>query len=68
MMLANALTSAFGDEKGAESKTAAADPSTGADQGADAGNAGITDSLHQDAGHQDDSDFGGDGGDGGDWA
>jgi uncharacterized protein len=38
---------------------------------ADAGNAGITDSLYQDASQQEDqgdfSDFGGDGGDEGDW-
>ncbi|MBL0404855.1 DUF2076 domain-containing protein [Microvirga aerilata] len=72
MMIANALTSAFdGNNDAAGDKSALAD-SGGGDQAADAGNAGITDSLYQDAsrqGGQDDfSDFGGDGGDQGDWA
>jgi hypothetical protein len=70
MMIANALSHAFGGgaEAGGE-KTALADTGAG-DQGADAGNAGITDSLYQNPqGGQDDyADFGGDGGDDGDWA
>ncbi|MDP8917691.1 MAG: DUF2076 domain-containing protein [Pseudomonadota bacterium] len=72
MMIANALTSAFdGNNDAAGDKSALADTG-GADQAADAGSGGITDSLYQDAnqpGGQDDfSDFGGDGGDQGDWA
>jgi hypothetical protein len=71
VMIANALSHAFGGggAEAAGDKTALAD--TGGDQGAgaDASNASITDSLYQnDQGGQDDySDFGGDGGDGGDW-
>jgi len=70
MMIANALTNAFGGgaDAGGE-KTALADTAA-ADQGADTGNAGITDALYENpqGGHEDYSDFGGDGGDGGDWA
>ena len=69
MMIANALTHAFGGgaDAGGE-KTALADTAS-SEQGADAGNAGITDALYDDpqGGHDDYSDFGGDGGDGGDW-
>ncbi|GEO16809.1 DUF2076 domain-containing protein [Microvirga aerophila] len=73
VMIANALSHAFGGgeaEAGGE-KTALADTANnaGGDQGADAGNAGITDALYgnDQGGHDDFSDFGGDGGDGGDW-
>jgi hypothetical protein len=73
VMIANALSHAFGGggaEAGGE-KTALANTANdaGGDQGADAGNAGITDALYgnDQGGHDDFSDFGGDGGDGGDW-
>jgi uncharacterized protein len=74
VMIANALSHAFGGggaEAGGE-KTALADTANdagGGDQGADAGNAGITDALYgnDQGGHDDFSDFGGNGGDGGDW-
>jgi hypothetical protein len=77
MMIANALTHAFSGENNPLGDVASAAGLGGADQAADAGaadagNAGITDSLYQDASQQDDqgdfSDFGGDGGDEGDWA
>jgi hypothetical protein len=72
MMIANALTSAFSGDNNPVSDVASAAGLGGADQAADAGNAGITDSLHQDASNQDSgqdfSGFGGDGGDAGDWA
>jgi len=72
MMIANALTSAFSGDNNPVSDVASAAGLGGADQAADAGNAGITDSLYQDASNQDSgqefSDFGGDGGDAGDWA
>lgn len=72
MMIANALTSAFSGNSNPVSDAASAAGLGGADQAADAGNAGITDSLYQDASSQDSgqdfSDFGGDGGDAGDWA
>ena len=72
MMIANALTNAFdGNNDASGDKSALADTG-GADQAADAGSGGITDSLYQDAnqgaGQDDFSDFGGDGGDQGDWA
>ena len=73
MMIANALSHAFGGADAGGDKTAAADLGAG-DQnpgaGGDAGNAGITDSLYgtPQGGHEDLADFGGDGGDGGDWA
>lgn len=69
MMIANALTSAFGgDEKAAEGQSSLAD--LGNDQAASSETAGITDSLYDSPGQsQDDfSDFGGDAGDDGDWA
>ncbi|MBM1169859.1 DUF2076 domain-containing protein [Microvirga arabica] len=72
MMIANALTSAFSGENNPVSDVASAAGLGGADQAANAGNEGITDSLYQDASNQDSgqdfSDFGGDGGDEGDWA
>ena len=77
MMIANALTHAFSGENNPLGDVASAAGLGGADQAADAGaadagNAGITDSLYQDANQQEDqgdfSDFGGDGGDEGDWA
>jgi hypothetical protein len=72
MMIANALSHAFGGADAGGDKTAAADLGAG-DQNpgaGDAGQAGITDSLYQtpQGGHDDFADFGGDGGDGGDWA
>src|SRR3712207_7073543 len=70
MMIANALTSAFSGDNNPVSDVASAAGLGGADQATDAGNAGITDSLYQDASNQDSgqdfSDFGGDGGDAGD--
>jgi hypothetical protein len=74
MMIANALTHAFGggaENAAAGDRTALADTEAG-DQGADSGNAGITDALYpaQDRASEspdDFSDFGGDGGDDGDW-
>jgi hypothetical protein len=70
MMIANALTNAFSGENNPLGDVASAAGLGGADQAADAGNAGITDSLYntpqEDQG--DFSDFGGDGGDEGDWA
>jgi hypothetical protein len=72
MMIANALTSAFSGDNNPVGDVASAAGLGGADQAADAGNAGITDSLYQDQGNQDSgqdfADFGGDGGDAGDWA
>lgn len=73
MMIANALSHAFGGgpEAGGD-KSALADLGAG-DQNPETGFAGITDSLYEDpkgqsgAGHDDYADFGGDGGDGGDW-
>ncbi|HST95670.1 MAG TPA: DUF2076 domain-containing protein [Microvirga sp.] len=72
MMIANALSHAFGGDEAGGDKTAAADLGAG-DQNpgaGDAGSAGITDSLYgtPQGGHDDLADFGGDGGDGGDWA
>ena len=71
MMIANALTSAFSGDNNPVSDVASA-AGLGGDQATDAGNAGITDSLYQDASSQDSgqdfADFGGDGGDAGDWA
>jgi hypothetical protein len=75
MMIANALTSAFGgDEKsgaensGTENNASLAD--LGNDQSGNADNAGITDSLYgnPDQNRDDFADFGGDAGDDGDWA
>ncbi|QRM28639.1 DUF2076 domain-containing protein [Microvirga sp. VF16] len=72
VMIANALSHAFSGENNPLSNAASAAGLGGADQAAEAGNAGITDSLYQDASQQEDqgdfSDFGGDGGDEGDWA
>ena len=72
MMIANALTHAFSGDNNPASDVAAAAGLGGADQANDAGNAGITDSLYQNASNQDSgqdfADFGGDGGDEGDWA
>jgi hypothetical protein len=72
MMVANALTSAFGGKQGAEpaagDKTALAD--TGAADGA-TDNASITNSLYENPESEQNAsfdDFGGDGGDEGDWA
>jgi hypothetical protein len=69
MMIANALSHAFGNDGGAT-----ADPSALADrpgdQGGDTDLAGITDPLYQNSDQtgQNFSDFGGDAGDGGDWS
>ncbi|MGO4525209.1 DUF2076 domain-containing protein [Microvirga sp. 2MCAF35] len=74
MMIANALSHAFSGDNNPLSNVASAAGLGGADQTADAGNAGITDALYpnQDQNPQEDeqdfSDFGGDGGDEGDWA
>ncbi|MFC4174080.1 DUF2076 domain-containing protein [Microvirga sp. GCM10011540] len=73
MMIANALSHAFGGNDAAGTSMAAADAGAAdlaSGQGADAGNAGITESLYENpqGGHDDYADFGGDGGDGGDWA
>lgn len=75
VMIANALSHAFGGGEAAAGgdKTAVADTSGAADKGAEASQAGITESLYgnpaeQDHQQDDYSDFGGDGGDGGDWA
>jgi hypothetical protein len=76
MMIANALSHAFGGEnEAAGNATAAADlggsDAAAADGGGDFSNAGITDSLYntpQDSQGQDFADFSGDAGDGGDWA
>ena len=77
MMIANALTHAFGGHDNPSSDASSLAGLGGADQAADAGGFGhITDSLYntpqsgenpQD-GQDDFSDFGGDGGDEGDWA
>ncbi|WP_230531221.1 DUF2076 domain-containing protein [Microvirga roseola] len=70
MMIANALTHAFGgDEQGASGVQAAANDPGAVDQGGEQ-HAGTTDALYQDPqnGQDDFSDFGGDAGDGGDWA
>lgn len=70
VMLANALSHAFGGGSSAEAaageKSALAD--TGGGQEAQTDQASITDSLYPQGGPDDFSDFGGDGGDGGDWA
>ncbi|MBB3019087.1 hypothetical protein FHR70_002141 [Microvirga lupini] len=72
MMIANALTHAFSGDNNPLGDVASAAGLGGTEQAPDAGNAGITDSLYQDASNQDSgqdfSDFGGDGGDEGDWA
>ena len=74
MMIANALSSAFGGaEPGAAGDAAAAADLGGSEAGGagDVGNAGITDSLYgNQQNDQGDSfaDFSGDAGDGGDWA
>ena len=73
MMIANALSHAFGGD-GAGGGNAAADPSAlaglGNDQGGNTDFAGITDSLYEDPEQRRDdfSDFSGDAGDDGDWA
>jgi len=69
MMIANALSHAFGgDENAAAGQSALADP--GNDQGGNTDLAGITDPLYgnPDQNRDDFSDFGGDAGDDGDWA
>ena len=70
MMIANALTHAFSGDNNPLSDVASAAGLGGADRAADAGNAGITDSLYNEPQEDqgDFSDFGGDGGDEGDWA
>jgi uncharacterized protein len=70
MMIANALTHAFSGDNNPLSDVASAAGLGGADKAADAGNAGITDSLYNEPQEDqgDFSDFGGDGGDEGDWA
>jgi hypothetical protein len=75
MMIANALTHAFSGDNNPLGDVASAAGLGGADKtadagAADAGNAGITDSLYNEpqADQGDFSDFGGDGGDEGDWA
>lgn len=77
MMIANALSHAFSGDNNPLSNVASAAGLGGADQAADAGNAGfgnITDGLYPNQNQepqdneQDFSDFGGDGGDEGDWA
>lgn len=75
MMIANALSHAFGGEHGAAGTPSALAGLGGADQGGDFNNASITDSLYgkpQDDQPQNDqgdgfADFGGDAGDDGDW-
>src|SRR5215213_10314368 len=75
MMIANALTNAFGGDNNPSSEASSLAGLGGADQTADAGNAGITDSLYntpQDNQTPQDnpgdfSDFGGDGGAERDW-
>ncbi|UVF18779.1 DUF2076 domain-containing protein [Microvirga terrae] len=73
MMIANALTHAFGGDNNPLNDASSLAGLGGADQAADNANlGGITDSLYNepqgDQGGQDDfSDFGGDGGDEGDW-
>jgi len=68
MMIANALTHAFSGDNNPLGNVASAAGLGGADQGADAGNAGITDALYNEPQEDpgDFSDFGGDG-DEGDW-
>lgn len=68
MMIANALTHAFGGDNAATGQSALAD--LGNDQGSNTDYAGITDSLYEnpDQNRDDFSDFGGDAGDDGDWA
>ena len=72
VMIANALTHAFSGDNNPLSDAASAAGPAAPIKAADAVNAGITDSLYQDASQQEDqgdfSDFGGDGGDEGDWA
>ncbi|MBB4040028.1 hypothetical protein GGR34_001679 [Microvirga flocculans] len=71
MMIANALTHAFGGGNNPLGDVASAAGLGGADQAADTGSFGsITDSLYNtpQEGQEDFSDFGGDGGDAGDWA
>jgi len=75
MMIANALSHAFGGEQGGAggASTLAGLGGTDQGQGGDTSNAGITDALYgngqsEQASHEDYSDFGGDAGDGGDWA
>jgi hypothetical protein len=75
MMIANALSHAFGGEENAAAGGASALAGLGgADQGSDSNLAGITDSLYQnpdqqnEQGGDDYSDFGSNGGDDGDWA
>lgn len=68
MMLGSALSNAFGGSGGEQASNSLA--GLGGESGS-GDNAGITDSLYQDASANDQDlggDFGGDGGDGGDWA
>jgi hypothetical protein len=70
VMIANALSHAFGGDQGADSANQASSLSGfGGDQsGAEAGDhGGITEGLYRNA-SADEADYGGDGGDGGDWA
>jgi len=70
VMIANALSHAFGGDQGADAANQASSlGGFGGDQGAaEAGDhSGITDGLYKDA-SADEADYGGDGGDGGDWA
>jgi uncharacterized protein len=68
MMIANALTHAFGRDENAAGQSSLAD--LGNDGGGNTDFAGITDSLYENPGQSqnDFSDFGGDAGDDGDWA
>ncbi|WP_243373079.1 DUF2076 domain-containing protein [Microvirga solisilvae] len=70
MMIANALTHAFGGDENAASAGQSALADLGNDQGGNTDFAGITDSLYGNSGQEqnDFSDFGGDAGDDGDWA
>jgi hypothetical protein len=69
VMIANALSHAFGGEHGAGAADQASSiAGLGEQGGADAGGyGGITDGLYQDASADEEADYGGDGGDGGDW-
>lgn len=70
MMIANALTHAFGGSDSAASGGQSSLADLGNDQGGSSNLAGITDSLYEnpEQNRDDFSDFGGDAGDDGDWA
>jgi hypothetical protein len=74
MMIASALSNAFGGDAaagGAASLAGSGEGGAGADAAGGDATGGITDSLYQDASAEEPdlgADFGGDGGDGGDWA